>query len=114
MIDSESKSFMMRLATKSCLAILLCYAYAISDQDFQSFKTEIQTHIVSLENKIKDGIIEVQDLTLKVEHLELMSRLLAPETCLELANSGLTESIKVMLDPDGKNQGLPPIEGWAF
>ena len=101
---------MMRLATKSCLAILLCYAYAISDQDFQNFKTEIQTHIVSLENKINDGISEAQDLNLKVKHLELISRLLAPETCLELVNSGMTESIDVMLDPDGKNQGLPPIQ----
>ena len=103
----------MKLITKCCTTILLCYAYAISDQDFQSFKTEIQTHIVSLENKIKDGISEAQDLTLKVKHLELMSRRLAPETCLELANSGLTESIEVILDPDGKNQGLPPIKGWV-
>ena len=101
---------MMRLATKSCLAILLCYAYAISDQDFQSFKTEVHTHIVVLENKINNGISEAQDLNLKVKNLELISRLLAPETCLELANSGLTESIDVMLDPDGKNQGLPPIQ----
>ena len=96
----------MRLATKSCLAILLCYAYAISDQDFQSFKT----HIVALENKINNGISEAQDLNLKVKNLELISRRLAPETCLELAISGLTESIDVMLDPDGKNQGLPPIQ----
>ena len=104
---------MMKLITKCCLAILLCYAYAISEQDFQSFKTEVQTHIAALENKISEGIREAQDFNLKVEHLELMSRLLAPETCLELANSGLTESIEVMLDPDGKNQGLPPIKGWA-
>ena len=110
LIDSESKSFMMRLATKSCLAILLCYAYAISDQDFQSFKTEFQTHMVALENKINNEISNAQNLNLKVKNLELISRLLAPETCLELANSGLTESIEVMLDPDGKNHGLPPIQ----
>ena len=110
MSESESKSFMMRLATKSCLAILLCYAYAITDQDFQNFKTEIQTHIVTLENKINDGISKAEDLNLKVKHLELISRLLAPETCLELANSGMTESIDIMLDPDGKNEGLPPIQ----
>ena len=101
---------MMRLATKSCLAILLCYAYAISDEDFQSFKTKVQTDIVALENKINNGISEAQDLNLKVKNLELISRLLAPETCLELGNSGMTESIDVMLDPDGKNQGLPPIQ----
>ena len=100
---------MMRLATKSCLAILLCYAYAISDQEFQRFKTEVQTHIVALENKINNGISEAQDLNLKVKNLELISRLMAPETCLELANSGLTESIEVMLDPDGKNQGTKEI-----
>ena len=99
----------MRLATKICLAILICYAYAISDQDFQSFKTEIQTHIVSLENKINDGISKAQNLNLKVKNLELISRLLAPERCLELANSGLNESIEVMLDPDGKNQGTKEI-----
>ena len=101
---------MMKLITKCCLAILLCYAYAISDQDFQSFKTEVHTHFVALENKINNGISEAQDLNLKVKNLELISRMLAPETCLELANSGLTESIDVMLDPDGKNQGLPPIQ----
>ena len=49
-------------------------------------------------------------MNLKVKNLELISRLLAPETCLELANSGMTESIDIMLDPDGKNQGLPPIQ----
>ena len=75
----------MRLATKSCLAILLCYAYAISDEDFQSFKTKVQTDIVALENKINNGISEAQDLNLKVKNLESISRLLAPETCLELA-----------------------------
>ena len=111
MIDSESKSFMMRLATQSFLAFLLCYAYAIPDQDFQSFKTEIQTHIATLENKINNGISETQDLNLKVKNLELISRLLAPETCLEFANSGMTESIDLMLDPDGKNKGLPPFKG---
>ena len=92
------------------MTILLCYAYAITDQDFQNFKTEIQTHIVTLENKINDGISKAEDLNLKVKHLELISRLLAPETCLELANSGMTESIDVMLDPDGKNQWLSPIQ----
>ena len=100
----------MKLITKCCMAILLCYAYAISDQDFQSFKTEVLTHIETLEHKINDGVSEAQDLNLKVKNLELISRLLAPETCLELANSGMTESIDVMLDPDGKNQGLPPIQ----
>ena len=98
------------MITKCCMIILLCYAYAISDQDFQSFKTEVLTHIETLEHKINDGVSEAQDLNLKVQRLELISRLLAPETCMELANSGMTESIDVMLDPDGKNQGLPPIQ----
>ena len=100
----------MKLITKCCMTIFLCYAYAISDQDFQSFKTEVLTHIETLEHKINDGVSETQDLNLKVKNLELISRLLAPETCLELANSGMTESIDIMLDPDGKNQGLPPIQ----
>ena len=100
----------MKLITKCCMTILLCYAYAISDQDFQSFKTEVLTHIKTLEHKINDGVSEAQDLNLKVQRLELISRLLAPETCMELVNNGMTESIDVMLDPDGKNQGLPPIQ----
>ena len=44
-----------------------------------------------------------------MKRLELLTKLIGPETCLEMANAGIEESMNVMLDPDGKNQGLSPI-----
>ena len=121
----------MQLIFSCFSAICLCFAYAISDEEFQSFK-------VFLENKINDGVNQVQilgsqletmsielnetqealkignqeheNLKLEVKQLRLMSKLIAPESCLEMANSGIDKSMNVMLDPDGKNQGLPPID----
>ena len=46
---------------------------------------------------------------LKVKRLKLLTKLTGPETCLEMANSGIDESMNIMLDPDGKNQGFSPI-----
>ena len=40
----------------------------------------------------------------------MIAKLIGPETCSEMANAGIDESMNVMLDPDGKNQGLPPID----
>ena len=108
----------------------MCYANAISDEDFQNFKTEISTHMVALENQVNDGLghiqgltlgfetvsnklneseIEIQDLNQQVKRLKLLNKLIGPETCLEMADAGIDESMNVMLDPDGKNQGLSPI-----
>ena len=121
---------MMKLFALCYLSVLICYANAISDEEFQTFKTEISTHVVALENQVNDGLGQIQGLTLEVEtvsnqlneseneirdlkkqvkRLEILTKLIGPETCLEMANAGIEESMNVMLDPDGKNQGLPPI-----
>merc|ERR1711935_981297 len=130
-IHGECKKFMMKLFALCYLSVLICYANAISDEEFQSFKTEISTHVVALENQVNDGLgqiqsltlgfetvsnklneseIEIQDLKRQVKRLKLITKLIGPETCLEMANAGIDESMNVMLDPDGKNQGLPPID----
>ena len=122
---------MMKLFALCYLSVLICYANAISDEEFQTFKTEISTHVVALENQVNDGLGQIQGLTLEVEtvsnqlneseneirdlkkqvkRLELLTKLIGPETCLEMANAGIEESMNVMLDPDGKNQGLSPIK----
>ena len=128
----------MQLIFTCYLTICVCFAYAISDEEFQNFKTEVSTHMVALENQINDGLGQIQslesqletmslelnktqealrigteeheNLKLEVKRLKLMSKLNGPETCMELAESGIDESINVMLDPDGKNQGLAPID----
>ena len=127
----------MQLIFTCYLAICVCFAYAISDEDFQNFKTEVLTSKVFLEDKINDGVNQMEslgsqletillelnetqealkietekheNLKLKVKKLELMSNLIGPETCSEMAKSGIDESMNVMLDPDGKNLGLSPI-----
>ena len=128
----------MQLIFSCILAICVWFAHAISDEDFQSFKTEVLANKVLLENKINNGLNQIQDLgsqletvslelnetqealkvgteehenlKLEVKKLKLMSKLNGPETCMELAESGIDESMNVMLDPDGKNKGLPPID----
>ena len=128
----------MQLIFSCILAICVWFAHAISDEDFQNFKTEVSTHMVALGNQINDGLGQIQNLgsqletmslelnetqealrigtkehenlKLEVKKLKLMSQLNGPETCMELAESGIDESMNVMLDPDGKNQGLAPID----
>ena len=121
----------MQLIFSCILAICVWFAHAISDEDFQKFKTEVSTHMVALGNQINDGLGQIQNLEsqletvslelnetqeehenlkLEVKKLKLLSKLNGPETCMELAESGIDESMNVMLDPDGKNQGLAPID----
>ena len=128
----------MQLIFSCILAICVWFAHAISDEDFQNFKTEVSTHMVALGNQINDGLGQIQNLgsqletmslelnetqealkigteehenlKLEVKKLKLMSQLNGPETCMELAKSGIDESMNIMLDPDGKNQGLAPID----
>jgi len=128
----------MQLKFSCILAICVWFAHAISDEDFQNFKTEVATQMVALRNQINDGLGQIQNLgsqletmslelnetqealkigtkehenlKLEVKKLKLMSKLNGPETCMELAESGIDESMNVMLDPDGKNQGLAPID----
>ena len=131
----------MQLIFTCYLAIFVCFAYSISDEDFKNFKKEVSTHMVALGNQINDGLgqiqgltieietvsnklnesdqaledqkmrheNEIQDLKLQVKKLKLLTKLIGPETCLEMPKGGIEESMNVMLDPDGKNQGLPPI-----
>ena len=47
------------------------------------------------------------------EQLEQMSMLTAPESCLELARSGINISLDVWLDPDGPNWGFAPIQAYC-
>ena len=103
----------MKLILSCILAICVWFAHAISDEDFQKFKTEVSTHMVALGNQINDGLGQIQNLgsqletmslelnetqealkvgmeehenlKLEVKKLKLMSKLNGAETCLELA-----------------------------
>ena len=42
----------------------------------------------------------------KMDNIELI---IAPESCLDFANQGVNESQTVLMDPDGRNNGSPPL-----
>ena len=51
---------------------------------------------------------EVATITSQIQDLELMA---VAESCLEIANHGLTDSKEYDLDFDGINRGQAPIKG---
>ena len=76
---------------------------------FETVSNKLNESDQALEDQKVTYENEIQDLKLQVKRLKLLTKLIGPETCLEMANAGIEESMNVMLDPDGKNQGLPPI-----
>jgi len=61
----------MQLIFSCILAICVWFAHAISDEDFQNFKTEVSTHMVALGNQINDGLGQIQNLESQLETVSL-------------------------------------------
>ena len=134
----------MKLFALCYLSVLICYVNAISDEEFQNFKTEISTHVVALENQVNDGLgqiqgltlevetvsnqlnetdqaledqkvtyeNEIQDLKLQVKRLKLLTKLIGPETCLEMANAGIDESMNKWMNGCAKRKMYEWLTEW--
>ena len=115
-IIKGNKMLLIRLILLYCVFIIngMC-----SDANFDQFKSEIltqfesmKTHFVSMESQIEllkidadQCKIKTQALTEELRHHKELSRLMTvTESCLELANHGITTSKEYDLDPDGVNR----------
>jgi hypothetical protein len=83
-----------------------------SDVSFDQFKIKMLTKFESVESQIEllkidadQCKIKTQALTEELRNHKELSRLMAvTESCLELANHGITTSKEYDLDPDGINR----------
>ena len=107
------------------LRLILLYCVFIingmcsSDISFDQFKTEMltqfesmKTHFVSMESQIELLKVDADQCKIKTQalteelrnHKELSRMMTVAESCLELANHGITTSKEYDLDPDGINR----------
>merc|ERR1711935_980751 len=96
-----------------------------SDVNFDQFKTDMLTqfeslkiNFVSMESRIELLKVDADQCKIKTQalteelrnHKELSRLMTVTESCLELANHGVTTSKEYDLDPDGVNRGQIPIK----
>ena len=100
------------------LRLILLYCVFIidgmcsSDISFDQFKTEMLTKFESVESQIELLKIDADQCKIKTQalteelrdHKELSRLMTVTESCLELANHGITTSKEYDLDPDGVNR----------
>ena len=76
-----------------------------SDVSFDQFKKEMLAKFESMESKIEHLKIKTKALTEELrDHKELSRLMTVTESCLELANYGITTSKEYDIDPDGVNR----------
>ena len=83
-----------------------------SDVSFDQFKSEMLTQFKSLESQIELLNVDADQCKIKTQalteelrnHKELSRLITVAESCLELANHGITTSKEYDLDPDGINR----------
>ena len=81
------------------LCLLPLSVYSISNEDFESFKLEMN-HLRSRQD----------DLEGRVDKLEELAKIGTLRTCAEYAQYGLKTSGLYMIDPDGPLLGQPPFQ----
>jgi len=89
-----------------------------SDVSFDQFKTEMLSQFESMESRIELLKVDADQCKIKTQalteelrnHKELSRLMTVAESCLELANHGITTSKEYDLDPDGVNRGQIPIK----
>ena len=100
------------------LRLILLYCVFIingmcsSDVSFDQFKSEMLTQFKSLESQIEVLNVDADQCKIKTQalteelrnHKELSRMMTVAESCLELANHGITTSKEYDLDPDGINR----------
>ena len=93
------------------LRLILLYCVFIingmcsSDVSFDQFKKEMLAKFESMESKIEHLKIKTKALTEELrDHKELSRLMTVTESCLELANHGITTSKEYDIDPDGINR----------
>ena len=100
------------------LRLILLYCVFIingrcsSDVSFDQFRTEMLTQFESIENQIELLKVDADQCKIKTQalteelrdHKELSRLMTVTESCLELANHGITTSKEYDLDPDGINR----------
>ena len=93
----------LRLILLYCVFII--NGMCISDVSFDQFKTKMLTRFESMESQIELLKVDVEALTEELRnHKELSKLVTVTESCLELANHGITTSKEYDLDPDGINR----------
>ena len=87
---------------------------ALSNQDIEIVKAEVQHYLVARDGELitrqNDLEERVRILEDKVEKLEELSRLGTLRSCAEYAQYGLKTSGLYMIDPDGPLLGDPPFQ----
>ena len=117
-IIKGNKMLLIRLILLYCVFIIngMC-----SDANFDQFKSEIltqfesmKTHFASMESQIELLKVDADQCKIKTQalteelrnHKELSRLMTVAESCLELANHGITTSKEYDLDPDGINRQI--------
>ena len=108
-IIKENKMLLIRLILLYCVFIIngMC-----SDVNLDQFKSEMLTQFKSLESQIELLKVDADQCKIKTQalteelrnHKELSRLMTVTESCLELANHGITTSKEYDLDPDGVNR----------
>ena len=88
------------------LCLLPISVYSISNEDFESFKLEMN----DLRSRQTDLESRQDDLESRVEKLEELAKIGTLRTCAEYAQYGLKTSGLYMIDPDGPLLGQPPFQ----
>ena len=101
---------MLRLILVYCVFII--NGMCSNDISFDQFKTEMLTQFESMESQIELLKVDADQCKIKTQalteelrnHKELSRLMTVTESCLELANHGITTSKEYDLDPDGVNR----------
>ena len=117
-IIKGKKMLLIRLILLYCVFIMSGMS---SDVNFDQFKTDMLTqfeslkiHFVSMESRIELLKVDADQCKIKTQalteelrnHKELSRLMTVAESCLELANHGITTSKEYDLDPDGINRQI--------